>query len=201
MGQLTARFDTEALRPPATLFSVAEWRAPPDEWRRVWDNIRQWCVVEHEARNNASEALSVARVFGGASADRHSLIESLCQDLDGGVRLAACASGLGRLWLRVATKFGDLSSAAVRRADHPWDCGYAKPEETGLQALQRFRPRRSTLIVIQDMSEGEMVDRLNALRACADQFMRRVRVLVVAEDDAGCNRSGPAPLTFGDNAD
>lgn len=193
---LRARFDTRALRPPVAVPDASRWRLPPGVAPQVWAALLEWCTAGRGRRRQGSDAVQAASLEGGSETQRVELAETLCQHLDGSVRLAACGSAVHRIGLRLAVKLGDAFGGLGDA--HPWDCGYSLPGPAGHEALKWFSPRRNTLIVMQSLTAADIAQRLEALRANAAEFRRQVRVLRLPSNDGDPQAdAGPLRLEAG----
>ena len=174
---LGTRFDAKALRPPAAVPDASRWRLPRGVAPEVWAALLEWSTAGRVRRWQGSDALRSSSLEGGSEAQRVELAEALCQHLDGSVRLVACGSAVRRIGLRLLVKVGDAFGGLGDA--HPWDCGHTLSGPAGQQALERFRPRRDTLIVMHSLSATYISRRLEALRANSAEFRRQVRVLLL----------------------
>ncbi len=134
---LRARYDLQALQPPEGLDAR---RLQAAQAHPLWPELQAWC---HGEARWAARPLAVA---DDAQADAITLAQALGLVLDGSLQLQACRGGAQRLALRLRTKWQDMAPHR-RPASAPWDAGWLRPGASGLQALQRFTPRRPTLLL------------------------------------------------------
>lgn len=173
--QFFARFDKDVLRPPGTLSRSGEWRAPSPGEQTVWRALRQWCFDGVDADG---ARFTIAILQGADAARRAPLLESLSQDLDGSVRMAACEGALAGLRLRLGVKIIESIPWRARRASDPWDCGYLDDRVECLGALPRFRPRRVTLMIANHVNETSLMTGIGSLARARSEFRHPVRLLI-----------------------
>ncbi|MDT7837755.1 hypothetical protein [Aquabacterium sp. OR-4] len=167
LGGLLSRFDDELLRAPVlatgangnaagppTLAAVQAWIGQP-----LAAALLEWCHAPQPA-------LAVAELSGrGAPA----LAEALALQIDGSLRLQACAGTGARLALRLGVKCDDLLRAlgrAPRRSDC-WDSGWLRDGPAALARLPHWQARRPTLLLAGDRPADARAALLAALSAAA----------------------------------
>lgn len=144
---MPARFDTRVLRPP---------QARGDEAARLQDHaacaaaVQAWCKAAGPglavASVTASTAAAAAPTRSDPAADLRAWADALCRHLDGGSRLDRLGRAAGLAW-RLRTVLAD-AWPAWRRADDPWDAGWALSDPVALAHWQAgWRPRRPTLLL------------------------------------------------------
>jgi len=192
---LLSRFDTGAMRvePPLPIPTSASAR--DEAWNKAWARLHAWCFEgagdgrspfwQPWADPFVERRLNVLTLAFEPAEDRALLIERLSRHLDGSDRLAAAGGALAGWLLRLQVKRDDCLWWRVRRATDPWDCGYLPGSEEGLRALQRFQPRRATLMVADGLDEAACRDARQALEARSEQFRHPVRLLVVVAPSTG----------------
>lgn len=112
-----------------------------------------------------------------------------CLQLDGSWAMADAGSALGRWRIRAAALAADLAWWRPLGDDDIWDAGVAH----SLARLTGFRPRRATLIVVEQASiDGEGLAALAALEQQALGWPHAVRLVLVGGDAPGMAR----PLGF-----
>lgn len=102
-----------------------------------------------------------------------------CLQLDGSWTMADAANALGRRRIRAAALAADAAWWRPLTAQDAWDAGVAH----SLARLKGFRPRRATLIVVEQASiDGEGLEVLTTLEQQAWNWPRAVRVVLVGAD-------------------
>jgi hypothetical protein len=175
---LIARFDRAALRvePPAG-YRPAPLRA---EQLGAWQWLEAWCFEgAGDGRSPPPQPWSVAELSGPPGAGRSHLAEAFSRHLDGDLRLQALPGGWPRLRLRLAVKLAESLPGRRRQRSDPWDCGYLVDEPAALQALQRFQPRRATLMVADELPVAALAACIDALAPRQGGFGQPVRLLVI----------------------
>ncbi len=184
-----ARFDgrvmrVEPLRRPRPFKALLG-----DAQRRDWERLRAWCFDGAGPGGRPFwrpwAAARVDRRFATTSFTRDfaaahtATIESLCWHLDGGDQLAAAGGAWAKLGLRLRVKCRDALWWRARQPTDPWDCGHLIGSPEALHALQRFRPRRATLMVATGLEEAALREAQRTLEANRARFEHPVRLLVV----------------------
>ena len=112
-----------------------------------------------------------------------------CLQLDGSWAMADAGSASGRWRIRAAALAADAAWWRPLAAHDAWDAGVAH----SLSGLKGFRPRRATLIVVEQAPiDGEGLAMLATLEQQAWNWPRAVRVVLVGGDAPGMAR----PLGF-----
>lgn len=166
---LLARFDRAAL----SVAPPAGYRAAPLRGEQLaaaqW--LEDWCFE--------AGPFAVARLAGPAGSGRSHLAETFSRRLDGDEGLQALPAGWPRLRLRLAVKIAEHLPGRARRRGDPWDCGMLPGTDAALQALQRFVPRRPTLMVADELPPPVLGACTAALAPRAAAFGEPVRLLVI----------------------
>lgn len=119
--------------------------------------------------------------FGVYHVGRADVARRACLQLDGTWAMADASGGLGRARIRAAALLADAAWWRPLAAADAWDAGVAR----SVAALQGFRPRRATLIVVEQAPlSREELQTLAQLEQQAWGWPRAVRVVLVG---------GPAP--------
>lgn len=140
---LSARYDLQALVPPDDSLPAATLQAA--QAHPGWAALLAWC---HGPEACAARAWPDAGDPGPHTpAAGEALAHTLGLVLDGSLQLQACRGAGARLALRLRTKLHDVAPWRARQPTDPWDAGWLRPGETGLQALHTFTPRRPTLLL------------------------------------------------------
>ncbi len=185
---LMARFDRAVLRveppTPITPMTAAQDQAGTEAWARLHD----WCFEgAGDGRSPLLQPWAVPKVERKLSAlafafepaeDRARLIERFSRHLDGSDQLARAGGALAGLLLRLRVKRDDCLWWRARRPSDPWDCGYLIGSVEGLNGLQRFQPRRATLMVADGLDDATCREVLQILETRSAGFRHPVRVLV-----------------------
>ena len=168
---LLARFDAAVMRvgPPRTIAGAA---APASVRMR----LDAWCFAGiGDGHDPVWRPFTVATLLGGGEAERASLVEAVSRHLDGSDQLAAGGAFAGLL-LRLRVKCHDAMWWRARQAADSWDCGHLLGESA---ALQRFEPRRATLLVADGVADAALREAVHILRARSAAFHHPVRLLVL----------------------
>ena len=155
LSSLGARFDSEALVPPADA-SPAIDQALQARHPAAWQVLQTWCHDNAGAstagmgwKPASGGGLLVAALLGPAD-ELPAWANSFARMLDGSTRLAQLPRRSALAW-RGQVKFNDAVSALSGRprpADDPWDAGWASTAPPTLRRLSgQFMPRRATLIL------------------------------------------------------
>lgn len=195
---LLARFDGKTLRvaPPGGPLPVGPHTlSPPQE--AGWGQLQRWCragagpgAVPFWRPWRAPlvpQPLSVALMCVDLPApEQRTLIERFSRQLDGSVALEQAGGRWAGLWLRLRVKRDDACWWRERQDSDPWDCGYLENDPVTREALQRFLPRRATLIVAAgNWPVDALCHDIGALHDRRALFRHPVRVLVMASDVPG----------------
>lgn len=203
---LLARYDTQALRPPAAAPGGAAGLAvQAAAAQTAWQPLLDWCFegagtgacpgFDPRATPEIAIPFAAAMLAGSDQAALDAFATALCLHLDGSVALAGLPGPVARLAYRVQVKAQDLCWWRVRRRTDPWDCGWGGWDAGAAANLARFAPRRATLIVVRDpVPDGEsgeltaaLASGIAELAACRAQWRHAVRVLLLRR-----GLSGPA---------
>jgi len=176
---VAAGFDTAALQAfpwPAPGPDLPDFLDPPEwpEWPE-WPTLRHWCL----AAPNQPLLLAVPAPEARATAAERAAAVGL--ELDGTRLLMDGRGPLARLALRLRVKWQDLRGGMPD--GRVWDSGRVPPTAAAHAALQRFVPRRPSLIVVDSAAAADVQRLAHALRARSASFACPVRVLWL----------GPAP--------
>ena len=164
---LLARYDTQALRPPAAgPGGAAGLAVRAAAAQAAWQPLLDWCFegagtgarpgFDPRATPEIAIPFAAALLAGPDRAALDTFATALCLHLDGSVALAALPGPVARLAYRVQVKAQDLCWWRVRRRTDPWDCGWGGWDAAAAANLARFAPRRATLIVVRDpVPDGE----------------------------------------------
>ena len=201
---LLARYDTQALRPPAAspggsaALAVRCAAAQP-----AWQALLDWCFegtgtgacpwFAPRATPDLATPFAAALLGGPDRAALDAFATALCLHLDGSVALAGLPGQAARLAYRLQVKAQDLCWWRVRRRADPWDCGRGGWDAAAVAQLARFAPRRATLIVVREaMQDGKPDERTAALASAIAQLAARrtpwrhpVRLLLLDEGERG----------------
>jgi hypothetical protein len=179
---LLSRFDSTRLRPvpvclsgarscseSAVLVASCEQGAGPlaRPWWHPW------------AQPRIEQPFAVLRTTDLAVARR------ACLWLDGSWQLQDAASGLARWAVRLQALWTDIAWWRPLQQGDAWDAGVADHPAR----LEGFRPRRATLIVIDQALDEAGLRALEAIRARSCDLQRAVRVVLV--EPAGCQAMQP----------
>jgi hypothetical protein len=183
---LMARFDGTVMRvePPHAVGPAA---VPLNAAQQAaWAHLHTWCFAgAGDGRNpfwrpsalpRVEQRFTVAALANGPDTERAPLVEAFCRHLDGSDQLAAAGGAVAGLLLRLRVKRDDALWWRARQPSDPWDCGYLIGEPP---ALQRFQPRRATLLVADGMGDAALREALHILRTHSAGFHHPVRLLVV----------------------
>ena len=184
---LMARFDGAVMRvePPRAVGSTA---VPLNAAQQAaWAHLHTWCFAgAGDGRNpfwrpgalpRVEQRFALARLANGLDTERAPLVEAFCRHLDGSDQLAAAGGAMAGLLLRLRVKRDDALWWRARQPSDPWDCGHLIGEP---QALQRFQPRRATLMVADEsLSDAALRRALHVMQANSAGFHHPVRLLVV----------------------
>ena len=185
-GSLMARFDGAVMRvePPRAVGPVAVPLGAAQQ--ATWARLLAWCFAgagdgrspfwQPGARPRVEQRFTVATLAEGPDAERAPLVEAFSRHLDGSDQLAAAGGRLAGLLLRLRVKCNDALWWRGRRPADPWDGGYLIGAP---QALQRFRPRRATLMVADGLGDAVLREALHTLQTNSADFHHPVRLLVV----------------------
>lgn len=160
---LGARFDAVALRPFA-------WPAPD---AGDWPALRTWCLAEPSLQLAVAHSLPSELKAARATA--------LALQLDGSHALHARSGTAQRVVLRLRVKLQDIRLGHDVQADDIWDSGWVPDEPLAWAALERFRPRRPTFIVLNGLPLEAVQRSLAQMQRASVSYRKPVRVLVLGK--------------------
>lgn len=193
MANLMARYDGQALsvEPPEPLF---RGRPLNGVQQAAWQQLQAWCASGSGngrsplwrplQRPALAQPVSVAVLRGAHGAQ---LAEAFSRQIDGSDQLATSGGRWAERWLRLRVKLQDAQWWRARQSNDPWDAGYLLSAPAARLALQRFVPRRATLLVASGWPPDALLEAVATLQARCAAFLHPVRVLVVSPG------AGPAP--------
>lgn len=199
---LGARFDAQALRPPAAVAGAATLL---QRHATLHDQLQAWCWQgagpghaawwQPGAQPAVGQRLAVAALCGPGGADLAGWANAFARQLDGSTRLDKLTSKWGGLQLRLATKLQDAQWWRPRQPTNPWDAGWAINTPAALQQLQHhFLPRRATLVLADANAVQALQPGLAALALRSGDFSHPVRwVWVGHAGDGGGGGVVPDP--------
>lgn len=155
------RFDLALMRPPAPDNAVDE---------RLLDSLRAW--GEAGATPRLTEPLRCASL-----APRAGLNAAACA-LDGSHDLVRLGRWRGLAW-RLRVLMNDRVPGRGWQPGDPWDCGWWR--EGPLDAAQVFRPRRATLLLLDNPSPSISTALLATFRSQSPAYTRPLRVVLVSD--------------------
>ena len=207
LSGLGARFDSQALRPPApgpSAVDDARARQQP-----AWVGLQAWCQqgagpgrssgLRPGAQPAVALRLAVAAVQGPDPAAALAWADAFARQLDGSVALAALsggAQGRAALALRLRVKAQDAMWWRSRRPDDPWDVGWAISTSTSPSPSpwsSDFLPRRATLVLADRREADSLQPHLTALTERSEGFWHPVRWLWVG---SGAGTAAAPGLTW-----
>ena len=209
LRSLRARFDLQALRPPAPGSSVAADALAQQQ--PAWSGLQAWCQQGAGPGNSAwsqpgakpavAQRLAVAALRGPDDITTQAWAAAFARMLDGSVALAALsggASGTAALAMRLRVKAQDAMWWRPRQPDDPWDAGWAiNTPHASRHWPSHFMPRRATLILADRRKGDVLCPHLEALAARSDDFWHPVRWVWVGGDDDIEAAHGLAVARFG----
>lgn len=195
LGRLRARFDLQALRPPAPGTSAADDELAQQQ--PAWAGLRAWCQqgagpgrsawTQPGAKPAVALRLTVAALRGPDNTSALAWADAFARQLDGSVALAALsggATGTAALVVRLRIKGQDAVWWRTRQPDDPWDAGWAIDTPPARRHWQAgFMPRRATLVLADRREDGCLRQQLAALAARSGDFRHPVRWLWVGGTD------------------
>ena len=209
LSGLRARFDLQALRPPAPSSSAADdvlARQQP-----AWSGLLAWCQQGAGPGNSAwsqpgakpavAQRLAVAALHGPDDTATLAWADAFARLLDGSVALAALSGGArgpGALAMRLRVKAHDAMWWRPRRPDDPWDAGWALNTPSSHSHWQSgFKPRRATLVLADSREAATLSPHLAALAARRDGLWHPLRWVWVGGADDIAQWPGLAVARFG----
>lgn len=201
---LVARYDGAVMRvEPSTALARA---AGPlsDTQQATWTRLHAWCFAgAGDGRSpfwrpgvlpQVEHRFTATTLVDGPDADRARLVEAFSRHLDGSGQLEAAGGAVAGLLLRLRVKRDNALWWRARQASDPWDCGYLIGDTA---ALQRFQPRRATLMVAEaGLPDAALREAFQTLQARSAGFHHPVRLLVLGRGDGALAVGGltPTPL-------
>ncbi|HEY1399049.1 hypothetical protein, partial [Roseateles sp.] len=160
--QAPRRFDDALMVPPGAQGAVDAALLPA---------LRTWC--EGGAFPRMTQPLRVASIAP------HAGLDGVACELDGSHALARLGRWRGLGW-RLQLLWRESVTARGAQASDPWDCGWWR--EGPLGAVEAFRPRRATLLMLREPTPDVAASLLSTLRANSSTYAHPVRVLVVSKE-------------------
>ncbi len=190
-----ARFDSSVLyvAPPAMGDSVD---AQPEQFSPLasWQSLVRWChngagpgggrFWQPWLRFQVRRPLAVAVLRSDDSVALQRFSQALCRYLDASPALEACDSTWAGLKLRLAVKGRECLWWRARQEDDPWDCGLLQPDALRSGALDQFRPRRATLLVLSEHNASQFTPVVRRLHERCHVFEHPVRLLLLSTSNA-----------------
>ena len=209
LSGLRARFDQQALRPPAPSSSAAD--GAQAQQQPAWSGLLAWCqqgagpgnsgCLQPGAKPAVAQRLAVAALHGPDDTTTRAWADAFARRLDGSVALAALpggARGPGALAMRLRVKAHDAMWWRPRRPDDPWDAGWALGTPSGCGHWRSgFMPRRATLILAASREAATLSPHLAALAARSDDLWHPLRWVWVGGPPDVAPGSGLAVARFG----
>lgn len=176
---LIARYDDEAPRPWPTGDFGLRWAWPLGEAQnKAWKDLDGWFFAgagsgassfwRPWALPHVPQPFAIAVLTGSTGVGKSHLAEALSRQLDGSLQLAACTGRWAALRLRLRVKAQDCLWWRRRQPADPWDSGYLVEDPAARRRLERFLPRRATLIVADELppeSLRQAIEDLNSRRS------------------------------------
>ena len=210
LSGLRARFDLQALRPPAPSGSAADDALAQQQ--PAWSGLLAWCQqgagpgnsgwLQPGARPAVAQRLAVAALHGQGDSATRAWADAFARQLDGSVALAGLpggARGPGALAMRLRVKAQDAMWWRPRRPDDPWDAGWAisaPASHSHSHWRSGFMPRRATLILADSREAATLSPHLAALAARSDALWHPLRWVWVGGADNLAQRLGLAMERF-----
>jgi len=187
---LIARYDDEALRPWHTGDFGLRWAGPlGDSQNKAWKDLDGWCFAgagtgespfwRPWALPQVPQPFAIAVLTGSNGVGKSHLAEALCRELDGSLQLAACSGRFASLRLRLRVKCQECLWWRRRHPADPWDSGYLVEDPAARRRLERFLPRRATLIVADELPPESLRKAIEDLNSRRSDFRQPVRLLIV----------------------
>lgn len=152
------RFDNALMRPPVSRGAVDA---------ALLQKLRTWC--ETGATPRMTEPLTVANIAS------HAALDAVACEMDGSHALARMSRWQGLAWRLQIMARDHLAYRPHRNA--PWDCGWWRAGPLGIAS--DFRPRRATLLLVDEPGNETVEALLATLTAESVSYSRPVRVLLV----------------------
>ena len=205
---LRQRFDTQALRPPAARSD----ESPDDAALACRDPacrvaVLAWCrqgagpggspFWRPGGRPRVDLRLAVGALQGSTDRIASAWVDHVARQLDGSLHLDALTGRGAGLAYRLGLKRHEAMWWRQRRADAPWDAGWALNTPAALHRLQTaFWPRRATLVLADGRASNVLGPCLAALAQRQAGFRHPVRWLWVGAMANTTAKSGLATATF-----
>jgi hypothetical protein len=208
LSGLHARFDRQALRPPAPGGAAADDALA--QLQPAWSGLLAWCQQgagpgnsmwsQPGAKPTVAQRLTVAALRGPDDTQALVWADAFARQLDGSVALAALSGGThgpAALALRLRVKGQDAMWWRLRQPGDAWDAGWAvNTAAAGTGRAAQFRPRRATLILADRRQAEALRPQLAELAARSNDFWHPVRWLWVGGDDDIAAAHGLAVARF-----
>ena len=189
---LIARYDNETLRVeawPSGDFGLRGAGPPGETQSKAWKELHPWCFAgtgtgaspfwRPWALPQVPQPLAIAVLTGSTGVGKSHLAEALSRELDGSLQLAACAGRWAALRLRLRVKAQDCLWWRRRQPTDPWHSGYLVEDPAARRRLERFRPRRATLIVADELAPESLRKAIEDLNSQRSDFRHPLRLLIV----------------------
>lgn len=187
---LRARFDTEALRPPAPSPGEA---ARLSVQAATAGRLLAWChrgagprrapPGKPDGRPAAEQRLAVGALRNAADSNPDALTawaDAFARRIDGSHRLEALPGRAAGLAFRLGVKLHDTMWWRARRPTDPWDAGWVITTTAALDRLQTvWTPRRATLLLADAGAQETLRPCLTVLGQRSADFRHPVRWLWV----------------------
>lgn len=190
MHQARARFDAQVLRAPAAPgLSDIHFESLTAAQKSQWQALQAWARLDAGSGQvplwrpwqlaMVPQPLAVAVMVCDDMASSAAWVEAFCRDIDGTGRLVALPHARARLAWRLRIKLSELAWWRGGALHRPWDAGFLRSGATVLGALQSFRPRRPSFIVMLATDGPTLQGSLGPLHKAAQAWHQPVRLLVL----------------------
>jgi hypothetical protein len=173
---LHARFDSSVLRAPQLHDAAGLTATQPALQAALQAAIHTWCV-----QGLPKTSVQLGILTGPNSRAKSAWAADFALRLDGSYALQEATGAAARLALRLRAKAQDAAWWRPRQASDFWDCGYIQAHAD----LQRFTPRRATLMLVdlasEDIPAATTLGAVQALWAQRERFEHTLRVLLLAD--------------------
>jgi hypothetical protein len=163
-----------------------------DARRRAWESLDSWARSETGTGGSILpgaakfKRLSVAALVGRAGSGKSRMAGQFARHLARRDKLGGDRRVVAPLW-RLGVQLRATVWFLKRRPDDPWDCGVLRHRSPETRAdyskrLLEWRPRRPTLLILDDPVSGEETKIRDGLaRDTKNAFAHPVRLLVVGQ--------------------